>query len=410
MLGEVKLRNLKPKDKPYKVADADGLYVLVTPAGGKLWRLDYRFEGKRKTLALGAYPEVILRDARMRALEAKKLLAQGIDPSQKRRAEREARQDTFENVAREWIDKMGSSWAPGHLEKVRSRLKKWVLPVLGAIPVARMTAPQILECAQRAASEGKVETAHRVIQVVGQVIRYAVATEKAQADPTPSLRGALPRAPERHYPAVTELEALAEILQGIWNYEGGPVVRSALKVLVYTFQRPREVRHMKWEQIDFGAAQWRFVVPKTKQEHMVPLATQMVEILKNLGSSTVGTRWVFPRIRWDRPISNMTLNRALQTMGFDTKSEITSHGFRTVARTLLHEKLGFPAEVIGHQLAHKVPDPLGTAYNRTRFLEQRVKMMQAWADYLDGLVADHGLYPEQQRHVRAGAHNPELVP
>jgi integrase len=385
-LIDTQIKSLKPKEKAYKVADGGGLYLLVTPSGSKLWRLDYRFAGKRRTLALGQYPYISLSEARQKREEVKHDLFHGIDPSLKKKAQRQALGDTFGAIAREWFERMKATWSQGHTEKTKGRLDRWLLPWLDDVPIRQVTAPLILECARRAESAGKIESAHRVIQLAGQIIRYAMATGRAESDPTPALRGALSPAPERHYPAPTTPDALAEVVKAIWSYEGSPVVRATLQVLALTFQRPGEVRHMKWAELDLEAGEWRFTTSKTKQEHLVPIAKQVMEVIQGIRPLTGATPWVFASLtRRGRPISNMTMNRALQTMGFDTKSEITSHGFRAAARTLLHEKLGFAPPVIEHQLAHKVPDPLGEAYNRTRFLNDRKAMMQVWADYLDRL-------------------------
>lgn len=386
MLTDARLRQARPGEKPYKLTDERGLYLHVMPSGSRLWRFQYRFQGRRKLLAFGRYPEVSLSEARQRRDEARRLLAQGIDPGVKRKAEKQARQETFGAVALEWFGRMSGSWAESHAKKTESRLFRWLLPYLKDTHIRQVTAPMILQCARRAEEAGRLETAHRVIQLAGQVIRYAMATGLAESDPTPSLRGALTKSPERHYPAPVDPEALAEVLRAIWSYEGSPVVKAALQILALTFQRPGEVRHMRWDQVELEAKQWRFKATKTRQDHLVPLSTQALSILEELRPLTESSPWVFQSLtRRGRPISNMAMNRALQTMGFSTREEITSHGFRAVARTLLDEKLGFPPAAIEHQLAHRVPDLLGQAYNRTRFLDQRRVMMQAWADYLDRL-------------------------
>ena len=385
-LSDTRIKGLKPRDKPYKVADGGGLYLLVTPSDSKLWRFDYRFRGKRKTMALGEYPYVSLSQARRRHENAKVDLAQGIDPSLKKKAEKKAMSDTFGALAGEWYEAKKGAWAPGHADKIKSRLDNWLLPWLKGIPIRQVTAPLILECARKAEQTGRLETAHRVVQIAGQIIRYAMATGRAETDPTPALRGALMPSPKKHYPAPTTPDALAEVLKAIWSYEGGVVVKAALQILALTFQRPGEVRHMKWGELDLEAKQWRFTVSKTKTEHLVPLSRQALELIEGLRPLTGSSPYVFASLtRRGRPISNMTMNRALQTMGFSTKDEITSHGFRSAARTLLHEHLKCNPDVIEHQLAHRVPDRLGQAYNRTRFLEERRMMMQRWADYLDRL-------------------------
>ena len=385
-LTDVLIRSLKPKDKPYKITDSGGLYLVVTPAGGKLWRLDYRFAGKRKTLSLGEYPYISLAEARQRRDEAKTDIAHGIDPALKKRAQREALKETFGAIALEWFERMKPTWAPGHADKTKSRLERWLLPWLKDVPIRQISAPLILECARRAESQGKLETAHRVIQLAGQVIRYAVATGRADGDPTPALRKALPPAPEKHYPAPTTPEALGEVLRAIWAYKGSIVVKAALQVLAYTFVRPGELRNARWEQFDLERREWRFTASKTRQEHIVPLAPQVIEILEELRPITGNTPYVFASLtRRGRPISDMSMNRALQTMGFSTQEEITGHGLRASARTILVERLGFSPDAVELQLAHTVPDRLGTAYNRVKLLDERRKMMEAWAGYLDRL-------------------------
>lgn len=384
-LTDALLRSLKPKEKPYKIVDGSGLFIWVTPAGSKLWRLDYRFNGKRKTLALGRYPEISLAEAREIAFEMRKLIAKGIDPARKRKEEKLAKYNTFEAIAREYFEKMSKVWSPDHYKTQVYRLNKYLIPSLGSMPINEIKAPHLLDCVRPLEKHGKLETARRILQIAGQVIRYAIATGRAEYDPTPSLRRVLPSAPERHLPAVTDPEKLAGILKAIWSYPYSPIVAGALKMLVYTFQRPGEVRTMKWQDIDFEKAEWRFKLSKTKQDHIVPLSRQVIQILQELKPLTGHSPYVFTGRGWDRPISDAATNAALQRMGIDTKTEITSHGFRAVARTLLHEVLGYEPDIIEHQLGHKVPDRLGQAYNRTKFLEHRKKMMQDWADYIDNL-------------------------
>ena len=384
-LTETILRKLQPKEKPYKIVDGSGLFIWVTPKGSKLWRLDYRFNGKRKTLALGRYPEISLSEAREIAFEMRKLIARGIDPAVKRKEEKLAKSITFEAIAWEFIEKNKPVWAPTHTDKVILRLRKYLLPSLGSMPINEIKAPHLLNCVRAIEKQGKFETAHRVLQLAGQIIRYAIATGRAEFDPTPALRKALTPSPKRHLPAITDPKELAGILRMIWSYPYSPIVAGALKMLVYTFQRPGEVRNMKWKDIDWERKEWRFIAYKIKKEHIVPLSRQVMEILEELKPLTGHSPYVFMGTSWNRPISNVTTNAALKRMGIDTKNEITSHGFRAVARTLLHEVLGYEPDIIEHQLAHKVPDRLGEAYNRTKFLDHRRKMMQDWADYIDAL-------------------------
>ncbi len=287
------LRSLKPKEKPYKIVDGSGLFIWVTPAGSKLWRLDYRFNGKRKALALGRYPEISLAEAREIAFEMRKLIAKGIDPARKRKEEKLAKYNTFEAIAREYFEKMSKVWSPDHYKTQVYRLNKYLIPSLGSMPINEIKAPHLLDCVRPLEKRGKLETARRILQIAGQVIRYAIATGRAEYDPTPSLRRGLPSAPERHLPAVTDPEKLAGILKAIWSYPYSPIVAGALKMLVYTFQRPGEVRTMKWQDIDFEKAEWKFKLSKTKQDHIVPLSRQVIQILQELKPLTGHSPYVF---------------------------------------------------------------------------------------------------------------------
>lgn len=392
ILRDTHLRNAKPKDKPYKIHDGSGLglYCLVMPNGSKLWRIDYRHNGKRKTLSLGKYPEVSLEEARKQALEYRRMVKQGADPSEVRKTEKDRAESTFKAIAEEWCQIKKISWSAKHAQKIKGHLENYVYPCFGSKYIGDITSEEVISCVKKIQAAGKIETAHKVLQTIGQVCRYAIANGKLKFDPCYPLRGILPPLRYNHHPAPTTPEDFARILKMIWTYPN-PIVGSALKMLVYTFQRPGEVRAMKWEDVDFKAKEWRFVVSKTRTPHIVPLSRQAVDVLKTVEPLT---RWqspfVFASYRTpERPISNTATNAALKSLGIDTKTEITSHGFRAVARTILHERLGFAADAIEHQLAHKVPDRLGTAYNRTKFLEQRRQMMQVWADYVDSLRISH---------------------
>ncbi|MCA8199200.1 tyrosine-type recombinase/integrase [Burkholderia vietnamiensis] len=392
-LTDLTVRNAKPLgNKQQKLFDERGLYLLVTPAGGKWWRLKYRFGGKEKSLSMGVYPDVGLKEARERRDAARKLLANGIDPGVERRLQKAAAAvrsaNSFEAVAREWYAKHAPSWAPSHGEKVIRRLERDVFPWIGARPIADVKAPELLSVVRRIEERGVLETAHRALQNCGQVFRYAVATGRAERDPSGDLRGALPPWRTNHYASITEPTRVAEMLQAFDAFTGTFVVRCALRLAPLLFVRPGELRKAKWAEFDLDRAEWRYTVTKTKTEHLVPLATQVVLTLRELHALTGNREYVFPGRDPKKPMSEAAINAALRRMGFDTKTEITGHGFRAMARTILHEQLRFPAEVIEHQLAHKVPDALGTAYNRTKFVDDRCKMMQAWADYLDALKAE----------------------
>lgn len=386
MLNDIKIRTAKPQAKPYKLTDEKGLALLVTPSGSKLWRLRYRSAGVEKMLGLGAYPDVSLKDAREKRDDMRKQLAAGQDPSVQRRIEKVAQADTFEALAIEWFEKHKSSWVPAHSVRIWSRLKRDVLPWLGQRPAADITPPEVLAVARRIEARGVLETAHRAMSNISQVMRYAVATGRATIDPTASLRGALPpMRTKKHMAAPTESKEVGDILRALGGFKGTLQVASAMRLLPMLFCRPGELRNMRWSEVDFEKAEWKFIASKTKIEHMVPLSRQAVAILKELYPLTGRGEYALAG-RPGRPISDAAINAALRRMGFDTQNEITGHGWRAVARTLLAEDLGFRPEVIEHQLAHAVPDALGRAYNRTKFIEERRRMMQEWADYLEKLA------------------------
>ena len=389
-LTDISIRNAKPAEKPRKLSDGGGLYLEVRPNGGRWWRLKYRIADKEKLLSLGVYPDVSLSLARERREEARKLLAQGIDPSAQRKAAKEAGKElaanSFERIAREWYEKNRPSWVASHGDKIIRRLELYVFPHIGKNPVAGITAPMVLEALRRIEEAGKLETAHRTKSNISQVMRYAIATGRAERDPCPDLRGAL-RSPQcKHMAAILDPIEIGGLLRAIDGYNGTFAVKCALKLSPLLFCRPGELRQAEWGQIDLEAGEWRYTASKTKTAHLVPLASQAIAILKELQPITGHGKYVFPCARGgDRPMSSAAINAALQRMGYDTKTEITGHGFRAMARTLLAEELDQPPEVIEAQLAHRVPDGLGQAYNRTRFIKQRRLMMQKWADHLDRL-------------------------
>ena len=396
-LTDTAIRTAKPGEKPVKLADEKGLYLLMTPAGGKWWRLDYRFSSKRKTLSMGIYPEVSLKEARDKRDEARKHLAQGIDPGENRKATKAAKADratnSFESVAREWFSKLSPNWATSHADKIIQRLEKDIFPWLGGKPIAEITAPELLTVLRRIENRGAQDTTHRAHQNCGQVFRYAVATGRCERDPSGDLRGALAPAKHKHFAAITEPVAVGELLRAIGAFKGTLVVQCALKLAPLFFVRPGELRKAEWQQFDLDKGEWRYFVTKTKSEHLVPLSTQAIAILRELHALTCTRKFVFPGRDPQKPMSEAAVNAALRRMGYDTKTEITGHGFRAMARTILHQELGVKPEVIEHQLAHRVPDALGTAYNRTKFLAERRKMMQQWADYLDKLKTGAEVIP-----------------
>lgn len=396
-LTDTAIRNAKPTDKPFSVADGKGLTMLVQPNGAKWWRLRYRFDGKAKMLSLGVYPEVGLKEARDRRDEARRLLANGVDPGENRKATKAARQEraanSFEAVAREWFAKFSANWNENHGSRIIRRLERDIFPWIGGRPVAEVTAPELLATVRRIEGRGALETAHRALQNCGQVFRYAVATGRAVRDPSQDLRGALPPVRGTHFAAVTDPKQVAELLRTIDGYQGTLTVACALRLAPLVFVRPGELRAAEWADVDLDAGEWRYHVTKTACDHIVPLAAQAVAILREIHALTGGGRYVFPSARGGgRPMSDNAILAAMRRMGIP-KDEMSGHGFRAMARTILDEVLGFRPDLIEHQLAHAVKDPNGRAYNRTAHLPERRKMMQAWADYLDKIKAGAEVLP-----------------
>ncbi len=388
-LTDTAVRNAKPGTKPIKLSDERGMYLEVSPAGGKWWRLKYRFQGKEKRLSLGVYPDVSLKDARERRDTARKLLADGIDPSANRQAQKAAQADlavnSFQVVAREWFAKFSPNWALKHSDRIIRRLECDIFPWIGGRPIAEVTAPELLSAIRRIETRGAVETAHRTLSNCGQVFRYAVATQRASRDPSGDLRGALPNVKSEHFAATTDPKRFAEILRAIDGYEGTIIVRCALRLAPLVFVRPGELRKAEWANMDLDGAEWRYTVTKTNTPHIVPLSQQAIGILRELHPLTGPGRFVFPSARSSRrPMSDNAVLAAMRRMGIG-KEEMSGHGFRAVARTILDEVLNIRPDFIEHQLAHAVRDPNGRAYNRTAHLPERRKMMQQWADYLDRL-------------------------
>lgn len=399
-LTDTAIRNAKPGEKTTKLFDERGLYLEVSPAGGKWWRLKYRLDGKEKRLSLGVYPDVSLKDARERRDAARKLLADGTDPSENRKAQKSARADraanSFEVVAREWYAKYSATWAKDHGNRIIRRFERDIFPWIGGRPIAEVNAPELLAVVRRIESRGALETAHRALGNCGQVFRYAVATGRAERDPSGDLRGALPPVKGEHFAATTEPKRVAEILRAMDGYRGTLTVCCALRLAPLVFVRPGELRNAEWADIDLDAAEWRYTVTKTNTPHIVPLSRQAVEILRELQPLTGRGRFVFPGARSNgRPMSDNAILAAMRRMGIG-KEEMSGHGFRAVARTILDEVLGVRPDYIEHQLAHAVRDPNGRAYNRTAHLPERRKMMQQWADYLDKLKTGAEVIPMHQ--------------
>lgn len=374
-----------------KYADGRALYLLVNSVG-KYWRMNYRFVDKRKTLALGVYPDVGLAKARERLDKARVQLADGIDPATSKREEKQALVDaaanTFEKVARTWLTKTASKRAEVTQSRITTLLEKDVFPFIGHMPISTIKPRDVLDRAVRKIeARGSIDTAHRAKQVCGQIFRYAVAIGLAERDVTTDLRGALAAIPESHFAAITEPKQAGELMRSIFDYAGHPCTVAALKLSPLVFVRPGELRTAEWAEIDLDAAEWRIPGSKMKMkvDHVVPLSTQSVALLRSVQPITGQGRYVFPSLRTgERPMSENTINAALRGMGY-SKEIHSAHGFRALARTIMDEVMGERVDLIEHQLAHAVKDPNGRAYNRTAHLPARRVMMQNWANYLDKL-------------------------
>jgi len=383
-LTNTALRNAKPGPKQRKLFDEKGLFVIVTPNGGKWWRFRYRFGGGEKLLSLGTYPEVSLKEARERRDKARKLLAKGINPAEVRQRGKEA--ETFEEVARELFEKKHPTLSESYARDIESRFDRDIFPYLGHVPVNAIKAPQLLAVLRRIESRGALESAKRALQKCGEVFRYGVATGRCERDPSGDLKGALAPQPKRHFATLTDAKQIAGLLRAIDGYSGQFVTICALRLAPLVFVRPGELRRAEWSEIDFEAAEWRIPAEKMKmkEQHIVPLSRQAMEILQDLYQLTGQGKYVFPSLRSaSRPMSENTVNAALRRLGYD-KTELTGHGFRAMASTRLNE-LGWPPDVIERQLAHAERNKVRAAYNHAEHLDKRQKMMQAWADYLDGL-------------------------
>lgn len=389
-LTDTAIKNAKPSAKPVKLSDEKGLFLLVAPAGGKWWRLKYRFESKEKLLSLGIYPEVSLKNARQRRDDARKLLANGVDPGSIKKAQKAAKTalaaNSFEIVAREWFDKHAPNWKENHSSKIIRRLEVDLFPWLGVCPVGEITAPDLLAAIRRIESRGALETAHRALANCGQVFRYAVATGRAQRDTAADLRGSLPPVKEKHHASITDPKAIGELLRDIEGYQGAFITRCALRLAPLVFLRPGELRKAEWAEIDLDKAEWRIPAARMKMNavHIVPLSTQAVAILREIQPLTGEGKYVFPGARTTtRPMSENAVLAALRRMDYAT-DEMTGHGFRSMASTLLNEQ-GFNRDAIERQLAHAERDGVRAAYNYAEYMPERKRMMQQWADYLDTL-------------------------
>lgn len=403
-LTELAIKKAKPGFNPttkrettksYKMADGGGMYLEVQPNGSKYWRYKYRFDGKEKRLALGVYPDVRLVDARERRETARKLLANGIDPGDQKKALKTAKtassENSFEVISREWFAKHAPNWKENHSSKIIARLEKDVFPWIGSMPIATITAhPAILSVIRRIEARGALETAHRALACCGQIFRYAVATGRAERDPTGDLRGALPPVKkDNHFAAITDPVKIGELLRDIDGYSGSFIVKSAFKLSPLLFVRPGELRKMEWTEVNLDAAEW--IIPADKMKmgitHIVPLARQAVAILREIQPLTGRGKYVFYGERdHDRPMSDNAIRSALRRMGW-ANDEMTPHGFRAMASTIL-DNMGYKQEWLERQLAHEEPNKIKAAYKREAwrmYLPERTKMLQSWADILDKL-------------------------
>ncbi|MDD5277859.1 MAG: tyrosine-type recombinase/integrase [Methylovulum sp.] len=389
-LSDAACKNTKPKDKPFKLADEKGMFLLVNPNGSKYFRFKYRFAGKEKMLALGVYPDTSLKVAREKRDLAREQIANGIDPSENKKAVKQsamvAATNSFEIVSREWHSKFKAKWTEKHAGRLLTRLEQDVFPYIGCRPINEIEAPELLQVMRRIEGRGVIDTLHRILQNCGQIFRYGIATGRCSRDPSGDLRGALTPVTSKHHASITDPKQIAELLRAMDDYQGSFVSKCGLKFSVLTFCRPGEIRHAEWVEIDLQAKQWRIPAPKMKmrQQHIVPLSSQALEVLAELQLLTGGGKYLFPCERsTSRPMSENTVNAALRRMGY-TKEEMTAHGFRSMASTRLNE-MHFNGDCIERQLAHCEKDSVRAAYNYAEYLPERTKMMQSWADYLDGL-------------------------
>ncbi|WP_035076175.1 tyrosine-type recombinase/integrase [Maridesulfovibrio zosterae] len=378
----------KPKKKLYRLGDSNGLCLEVTPSGTKLWRYRYRFNGKEKMMAIGSFPATSLKEARDKRDEQRKILERGINPSEYKKDQRAAvsGENEFESIAREWHTKFKNTWTAGHAQTIIKRLELNCFPWIGKMVVSEIEPPDILKVLRRIESRGALETAHRVRSILGQVLRYAVATGRATRDATSDLKGALPPVKHKHMATITDPKEIGPLLNNIDEYQGSTMTKCALQLAPLVFVRPGELRHGEWDEIDLDTAEWRIPAGKMKarRPHIVPLSRQALEVLFELKPLTGDGKYLFPSIRSKLyPMSENTVNGALRRLGY-TKEELTGHGFRSMASTNLNEN-GWKPDVIERQLAHVEGNSVRAAYNHADYLPERRKMMQWWADYLDAL-------------------------
>jgi integrase len=420
-LTDARVRAARPQEKAYKLCDSLGLYLKVETSGGRLWRFKYHYAGVEKLLSLGRYPEVSLKRARDKRDEARRLLTDGVDPAIKRKTEKLARGDTFGAIALEWLEMQRKRFAPATYVKAEWTFTDLIIPYIGRRPTGEITAPELLALCRRLEARGKNETAHRTLQRCGQVFRYALATGRALRDPTGDLRGALAPIVSRNRAAITDPTQIAQLMRVIWDYRGHPSTEAAFKLSALLFVRPGELRKAEWHEFDLERAEWRIPAHRMKmrEQHVVPLASQAVDILRTLQPVTNRGRYVFACLRGgDRPMSEAAITAALRRMGY-TGDQMSWHGFRTIASTCLNEQ-GFDPDLIELQLAHAERNRVRAAYNKAQRVADRCKMMQAWADYLDGLrglspsptcsdsLRLHPRYPREAVDLNWGGHETGL--
>jgi integrase len=393
MLTDTLIRKAKTPDKPTKLSDERGLYLLLAPSGGKWWRLKYRFAGKEKLLSLGTYPDVSLSKARDARDEARRMLAQGLDPSAVRQAEKQAQRDAtandFETVAREWLDNVKPRWAAIYHNDTLKRFETFIFSTIGRTPIQEVTAPQLLALLRKIEARGTVETAHKVARACGQVFRYGIAAGRCERNPAADLRGALKARPKPKHMASLSASDLPDFLRKVDEYDGELQTRLALRLLALTFVRTNELRGATWAEVDLEKAEWTIPAErmKSKNPHHVPLSRQAVEAFRQLQSVNGKWSWIFPGRAPTKPMSKNTVLFALYRMGYH--SRMTGHGFRALASTLLNE-LGYRPDVIERQLAHTEKNAVRAAYHRSQYLQERTAMMQQWADYLDAQLKTPG--------------------
>lgn len=383
-LTDIKIKSLKPKEKPYKVFDGGGLYIYVSAAGSKTFRIKYTFNKKENIYTVGEYPQVSLRDARFRLLEIKELISQGIDPAvEKKKNIPQAEANTFREVALEWTEKQKNKWSEGHRQTILYRLERYINPHLGAFRISEITAPQVLFILRKLEELGKNDITRRLLSIMSQVFRYGVACGLCDSDPCRDLRGALAYHKSTPRAAITDPKEVGQLMRNIMAYPVG-TVQQAMLWSAYTFCRPVEVRQAEWEEIDFERKMW--IIPaekmKMRREHRVPLSSQCMKILQN--QQGFDKKWIFPSVRKGKCLSEAGVLSAIRSMGYE-KDQMCAHGFRAMASTLLNE-LGYRPDIIEISLAHGDENKVRAVYNRAEYMEERRKMMQEWADYLDGLA------------------------